>query len=79
MQHNCFWQILICFFKGEQVQILDVLSNNIMKRRLLATGLVCMMCSEEEDAPIYPDVCNQLVDQLNSICWIDAYNICVYD
>eukprot|EP00029_Vermamoeba_vermiformis_P014432 TRINITY_DN9554_c0_g1_i1.p1 TRINITY_DN9554_c0_g1~~TRINITY_DN9554_c0_g1_i1.p1 ORF type:complete len:344 (-),score=107.98 TRINITY_DN9554_c0_g1_i1:76-1107(-) len=41
--------------QGEQVQILDVLSNSIMKRRLLATGLVCMMCSEEEDQPIYPE------------------------
>jgi fructose-1,6-bisphosphatase len=48
------------------VQILDVLSNNIMKRRLLATGLVCMMCSEEEDNPIYPEVRRAKDIQLSS-------------
>jgi fructose-1,6-bisphosphatase I len=38
------------------VKVLDVLSNNIMKRRLLTSGLVCMVVSEEDEEPIYPKV-----------------------
>lgn len=40
--------------QGEAVQKLDVISNNILQRRLLNTGLVCMICSEENEEPIYP-------------------------
>eukprot|EP01126_Amoeba_proteus_P064346 TRINITY_DN899_c0_g1_i6.p1 TRINITY_DN899_c0_g1~~TRINITY_DN899_c0_g1_i6.p1 ORF type:complete len:278 (-),score=32.02 TRINITY_DN899_c0_g1_i6:122-955(-) len=40
--------------QGETVKVLDVLSNSIMKRRLLSSGLVCMIVSEEEEHPIYP-------------------------
>lgn len=40
--------------QGETVAVLDKLSNSIMKRRLLQTGLVCLFVSEEEEEPILP-------------------------
>jgi len=40
--------------QGEVVKVLDVLSNSIMKRRLLKSGLVCMIISEEDEEPLYP-------------------------
>jgi len=40
--------------QGEQVAKLDVLSNTIMMRRLLKTGLVCMVVTEEEEHPRFP-------------------------
>jgi len=38
--------------QGEVVKVLDVLSNTIMKRRLLKSGLVCALVSEEDE-----DIC----------------------
>ena len=40
--------------QGEAVKVLDVLSNTIMNRRLLTSGLVCMIVSEEDDQPQLP-------------------------
>jgi len=40
--------------QGEVVKVLDVLSNTIMKRRLLMSGLVCMVVSEEDEEPCLP-------------------------
>jgi len=40
--------------QGEVVKVLDVLSNAIMKRRLLTSGLVCMVVSEEDEEPCLP-------------------------
>jgi len=40
--------------QGESVAILDRLSNAILKRRLLQTGLVCALISEEDEEPMYP-------------------------
>lgn len=54
-------KLLLLNLKGETVKVLDVLSNNIMKRRLLTSGLVCMIVSEEDEEPIYPKVCAPLV------------------
>jgi len=36
------------------VKVLDVLSNSIMKRRLLKSGLVCMVISEEDEEACFP-------------------------
>ena len=38
--------------QGEQVQKLDVFSNNLLIQTLGPTGLVCAMGSEEEDGPV---------------------------
>lgn len=40
--------------QGETVAVLDLLSNQILKRRLIQTGLVCAIISEEDEEPIYP-------------------------
>eukprot|EP01125_Pyxidicula_operculata_P021994 TRINITY_DN8819_c0_g1_i1.p1 TRINITY_DN8819_c0_g1~~TRINITY_DN8819_c0_g1_i1.p1 ORF type:complete len:354 (-),score=75.38 TRINITY_DN8819_c0_g1_i1:61-1089(-) len=40
--------------QGETVAQLDVLSNQILKRRLLQSGLVCVVVSEEDEQPSYP-------------------------
>lgn len=40
--------------QGETVKVLDVLSNVIMKRRLMQSGLVCMVVSEEDEEPSLP-------------------------
>jgi len=40
--------------QGETVAVLDELSNQIMKRRLLQTGQVCLFISEEDEEPTYP-------------------------
>jgi len=40
--------------QGETVAILDKLSNQIMKRRLLGSGYVCLLTSEEDDEPAWP-------------------------
>jgi len=40
--------------QGEVVKVLDVISNTIMKRRLLSSGLVCMVVSEEDEEPCLP-------------------------
>eukprot|EP01124_Arcella_intermedia_P030309 TRINITY_DN6606_c0_g1_i1.p1 TRINITY_DN6606_c0_g1~~TRINITY_DN6606_c0_g1_i1.p1 ORF type:complete len:228 (+),score=37.97 TRINITY_DN6606_c0_g1_i1:38-721(+) len=40
--------------QGETVAVLDRLSNQILTRRLLQTGLVCAVISEEEEEPLYP-------------------------
>jgi len=40
--------------QGETVSVLDELSNQIMKRRLLQTGLVCLFVSEEDEEPTFP-------------------------
>jgi len=37
---------------GDTVKVLDVLANAIMKRRLLHSGLVCMIVSEEDEQPV---------------------------
>jgi len=37
--------------QGEAVKVLDVLANTIMMRRLLSSGLVCMVVSEENEKP----------------------------
>jgi len=39
---------------GDSVKVLDLLSNTIMKRRLLSSGLVCMVVSEEDAEPQLP-------------------------
>jgi len=36
------------------VAVLDELSNQIMKRRILQTGQVCLFISEEDEEPTYP-------------------------
>ena len=46
--------------QGEEQQKLDVFANEILKNALNHTGRVCVMASEEDDAPIpippeYPD------------------------
>jgi fructose-1,6-bisphosphatase I len=33
---------------GDAQKVLDILSNMIMKRRLLTSGLVCLVVSEED-------------------------------
>jgi len=38
--------------QGETVKVLDILANTIMIRRLLSSGLVCMVVSEEDEKPI---------------------------
>jgi fructose-1,6-bisphosphatase I len=40
--------------QGETVAILDEIANKCMVRRLLGTGLVCMVITEEEKDPQYP-------------------------
>jgi len=40
--------------QGETIQVLDELSNQIMKRRLLQTGLVCLIASEEDEEFVLP-------------------------
>jgi len=40
--------------QGETQKVLDVLSNQVMKRRLLTSGLVCMLVSEEDEEPCLP-------------------------
>jgi len=40
--------------QGETVAVLDELSNQIMKRRLLQTGQLCLFISEEDEEPTYP-------------------------
>jgi len=40
--------------QGETVAVLDELSNQIMKRRLLQTGAVCLFVSEEDEEPTFP-------------------------
>jgi len=40
--------------QGETVAILDRLSNAILQRRLLQTGIVCALISEEDPEPLYP-------------------------
>jgi len=40
--------------QGETVAVLDDLSNQIMKRRLLQTGMVCLFVSEEDEEPTHP-------------------------
>jgi len=40
--------------QGEIVSVLDLLSNSILKRRLLQSGLVCTLISEEDEEPLYP-------------------------
>jgi len=40
--------------QGETVSILDQLSNQILQRRLLQTGLVCALISEEDEEALYP-------------------------
>eukprot|EP01120_Amphizonella_sp_Union-15-10_P009984 TRINITY_DN390_c0_g2_i1.p1 TRINITY_DN390_c0_g2~~TRINITY_DN390_c0_g2_i1.p1 ORF type:complete len:376 (-),score=86.05 TRINITY_DN390_c0_g2_i1:128-1108(-) len=40
--------------QGETVQILDELANNIMLRRLLHSGLIGILVSEENTDPVYP-------------------------
>ena len=39
--------------QGETVQILDRLANEIMIKRLLNSGVVCMVVSEEDEEPLY--------------------------
>jgi len=40
--------------QGETVAVLDRLSNAILKRRLLQTGIVCALISEEDPEPLFP-------------------------
>jgi len=40
--------------QGETVAVLDRLSNQILRRRLLQTGLVCALVSEEDEEPLFP-------------------------
>jgi len=40
--------------QGETVAVLDLLSNSILQRRLLQTGIVCALISEEDEEPLYP-------------------------
>ena len=40
--------------QGEVVKVLDVVSNDIMKNRLLKSGLVCVIVSEEDKRPCFP-------------------------
>jgi fructose-1,6-bisphosphatase I len=39
---------------GDTQKVLDILSNTIMKRRLLSSGLVCLVVSEEDAEPQLP-------------------------
>jgi len=39
---------------GDTQKVLDILSNTIMKRRLLSSGLVCLIVSEEDEEPQLP-------------------------
>jgi len=40
--------------QGETQKVLDVISNDVMKRRLLTSGSCCMVVSEEDEHPIFP-------------------------
>lgn len=62
--------------QGEVVKVLDVLSNQIMKRRLLTSGLVCMVVSEEDEEPCLPKVCLSVISGINISGKIRWWKIC---
>eukprot|EP00698_Gefionella_okellyi_P015135 TRINITY_DN4253_c0_g1_i1.p1 TRINITY_DN4253_c0_g1~~TRINITY_DN4253_c0_g1_i1.p1 ORF type:complete len:356 (+),score=83.00 TRINITY_DN4253_c0_g1_i1:89-1156(+) len=40
--------------QGETVKVMDTVANDVIKRRLLTSGSVCILVSEEDDEPLYP-------------------------
>ena len=36
------------------MKVMDAVANDVIKRRLLESGLVCLLISEEDEEPVFP-------------------------